>query len=231
MREGFAPAATAPAQDLCEYVRERARPAWDQLFTHPFVLGMAHGTLPVPTFAFYISQNILFLQDLARTMALGVAKAEDEVTLREFATSTSRVLDLELPENRALLARVRAMDPAAGEATVMAPTNLAYTRHLQTVGYRGSSAHIAAALLPCTWSYGEIAVALVDAIAEHPVYSEWFRFFSSDEYWKSVHAAQAQLRRLADGLGVRERQQMAEIFSTSTRLESAFWDMPLLETS
>jgi thiaminase/transcriptional activator TenA len=163
-------------------------------------------------------------------MALGVAKADDEDTLREFATSTGRVLDLELPENRALLARVRSLDPSAAETVTMAPTNLAYTRHLQTVGYRGSSAHIAAAMLPCTWSYGELGIALRDRVAEHPVYSEWFRFFSSDEYWKSVHAAHAQLRRLTEGLGPRERQQMAEIFTTSTRLEYAFWDMALGET-
>ena len=50
----------ATTQDVCEYLREHARPTWDQLFSHPFVLGMADGTLPVPIFAFYISQNILF---------------------------------------------------------------------------------------------------------------------------------------------------------------------------
>jgi thiaminase/transcriptional activator TenA len=156
------------SQDVCEYLRAQSRPLWDQLFAHPFVLGMADGTLPLRKFAFYVSQNILFLQDLARTMALGVAKAEDEQTLREFAIATTRTLDLEIPENRALLTRVQALEPSASEATVMAPTNLAYTRHLQTVGYRAGSAHVAAALMPCMWSYGELGSALAERAVEPP---------------------------------------------------------------
>jgi thiaminase (transcriptional activator TenA) len=219
----------ATPDDVCAYLRAEASTVWERLFSHPFVLGMAQGTLPPRAFGFYIGQNILFLQDLARTMALGVAKAGDEETLREFATATGRVLELELPENRALLVRVQALEPAASEASVMAPTNLAYTRHLQTVGYRESSAHVAAALLPCTWSYGEIGQALVGRAVDHPVYAEWFRFFASAEYWTSVHAAQAQLRRLTAGLGPTDVQQMADIFITSSQLEYAFWDMALAE--
>jgi thiaminase/transcriptional activator TenA len=217
------------AQDVSEYLQAQSASVWNQLFAHPFVLGMADGSLPVRKFAFYVSQNILFLQDLARTMALGVAKADDEETLREFASATTRVLDLELPENRALLARVRTLEPTASEASVMSPTNLAYTRHLQTVGYRGSSAHVAAALLPCTWSYREIGLALVERAVEHPVYTEWFRFFSGEQYRASVTAAKAQMRRLSAGLGPDELQRMAEIFLVSTRLEHAFWDMALAE--
>jgi thiaminase/transcriptional activator TenA len=215
------------ALDVCDYLRTHAAAEWARLFTHPFVVGMADGSLPVGAFAFYIGQNILFLQDLARTTALGVAKADDEQTLREFTSATVKILDFELPENRQLLARVRLLDPTATEASCMAPTNLAYTRHLQTVGYRGSSAHVAAALLPCTWSYGEIGAALVARAVAHPVYAEWFEFFSGADYWASVHAAQAQLRRLATGLGPADLERMAEIFLTSTRLEHAFWDMAL----
>jgi thiaminase/transcriptional activator TenA len=215
--------------DVCEDLRTQSATVWALLFRHRFVRGMADGTLPVRCFAFYVAQNILFLQDLARTMALGVAKADDEITLREFTTATSRVLDFELPENRALLARVRALDPTAAEAAQMAPINLAYTSHLQAVGYRGSSAHIAAALLPCTWSYGEIGKAHVGTAAAHPVYTPWFQFFAGAEYWQSVDAARAQLRRLTDGAGPAERWRLADIFRTSTRLELAFWDMALAE--
>jgi thiaminase/transcriptional activator TenA len=215
--------------DVCDHMRRQCREVWDALFSHPFVVGMADGSLPVRKFAFYITQNILFLQDLARTTALGVAKASDEDTLREFAAATTRILELEVSENRALLARVSTLEPLARETSVMAPTNLAYTRHLLAVGYGGSSAHVAAALLPCTWSYGEIGKALVDRAVEHPVYTEWFRFFASEPYWVSVHVALAQLRRLSDGLGPRDLSSMSDIFTASTRLEYAFWDMAMAE--
>ena len=215
--------------DICDQLRQQCREVWDALFSHPFVLGMADGSLPVRKFAFYVSQNILFLQDLARTTALGAAKATDEMTLREFSLATSRILELEVPQNRALLARVGQLEPSAREAAIMVPTNLAYTRHLLSVGYSSSAAHVAAALLPCTWSYGEIGKALVDRAVEHPVYSEWFHFFSGEPYWVSVRAALAQLRRLADGLGPREAASMTDIFTASARLEYAFWDMAMAE--
>jgi thiaminase/transcriptional activator TenA len=214
---------------VCDRLKAACRPIWDELHRHPFVVELARGTLPPRKFAFYIGQNLLYLPEFARLLALGVAKAEDEETMRGFAAAAVSVLELEIPQNRALLAKVCELEPAAAAATLMAPANLAYTRHLLTVGYSGGTAEIAAATMPCSWSYGEIGRHYVGGLPDHPVYREWIAFFASDEYWRPLEAAQQRLERLCAEKSERDFARLAQIFTTSARLERAFWDMAYTE--
>ena len=69
-------------QDLAE----RAR-------THPFVRGIADGTLPRGTFSSYIAQDTFFLESFARGYALAVAHSPDRQALDAFATLLAGVLD------------------------------------------------------------------------------------------------------------------------------------------
>lgn len=210
---------------LCEQLRFACGPVWQGLHQHPFVVEMARGVLPERKFAFYIGQNIAYLPEFARLMALGVAKAEDEQSMIDFARSSVAVLEMEIPKNRELLARVRELEPSATEDVVMAPANLAYTRHLLTVGYSGRAVDIAAATMPCSWSYGEIGRLYAHALPDHPVYREWIRFFASEEYWTPLEAAGRRFERLCEGLSERDMRRITETFIASTRLEQGFWDM------
>ena len=92
---------------VCDTLRDECKPIWEELHSHPFIDEMQAGTLPERKFAFYIGQNILFLVELARAMALGVAKADDEATMKDFAEIVSNIINIELPTNRALLARLQ----------------------------------------------------------------------------------------------------------------------------
>ena len=100
-------------------------------------------------------------------MALGVAKADDEATMRDFATIVTNILEFELPKNRELLERVQQMVPEATEEVGMGPATLAYTRHLLTVAYEGRAADIMASLTPCAWSYGEIGKERIEEKPDH----------------------------------------------------------------
>jgi thiaminase/transcriptional activator TenA len=215
---------------MCERLRDACGPIWDELLRHPFVVEMAQGVLPERKFAFYIAQNILYLPEFARLLSLGVAKADDEATMIEFAGAAVNVLTLEIPKNRELLASVRELEPSAAEAALMAPTTLAYTGYLLSVGYSGRAVDIAAAMMPCSWSYGEIGRRYVDDLPEHPVYRDWIGFFAGESYWQPLAAARAQLERLCAGVGEQDFARLAEIFTTSARLERAFWDMAYNET-
>lgn len=216
---------------VCDALRDNCRPIWDELHTHPFVAEMAAGTLPERKFAFYIGQNILFLRELARAMALGVAKADDEETMRNFAAIVSNIVDFELPKNRELLATVREMEPTASEEVEMAPATLAYTRHLLTVAYEGRAADIMASLTPCAWSYGEIGKERLPDAPDHPVYRDWIEFFGGREYWDTLDEIKDKLEGLCDGLGDAAMARIHVIFQTSSRLERSFWDMAYNERS
>ena len=46
---------------------------WDKYNEHPFVKGLADGTLPLEKFQFFMIQDHLYLMQYAKVFALGVA--------------------------------------------------------------------------------------------------------------------------------------------------------------
>jgi thiaminase/transcriptional activator TenA len=204
-------------------------PLWRSLHEHPFIVGLCEGSLPLDRFRFFLEQDNLYLEEYARCLATGAAKSRSERELRYFAEALSKVLDAELPNNRALLERV--IDLGAedrGGSVAKAPANVAYTSFLHTVAMRGGALEILASLLPCVWSYVDIAVSHEAAIdVAHPVYRDWIGYFALPE---SVGVV-ADMRRDFDamvGNGAmpdERRAELAQIFTTSLRMEWAFWEM------
>ena len=89
-----------------EWLRDASEPEWSALGQERFVRELAAGELAPERFRFYIEQNLQYLPQYARVMAVGAAKSRNERELRMFAAALHQVIDVELPENRALLARV-----------------------------------------------------------------------------------------------------------------------------
>jgi thiaminase/transcriptional activator TenA len=110
----------------------------------------------------------------------------------------------------------------------MAPATVAYTSYMQALSLRGGPLEIMAALLPCAWSYVEIATRLrVGTDAAHPVYGDWIAYFSRPDVVDMVGAMRRDFDALLAEEGsnqVRERA-LADVFATSSRLERAFWEM------
>ena len=165
---------------ICDEMRAACTNIWDGLHAHPFLRELAAGTLALEKFRFFLEQDNFYLVDYARCLAMGAAKSRDETELRYFTVDLNQVLDAELPSNRALLARVTEMGAAdRGGALTMAPANVAYTSYMQALALRGGPLEIMAALLPCAWSYVEIAGRLADeGASEHDVYADWIAYFT-----------------------------------------------------
>lgn len=204
-------------------LRDTSEPMWSELVEHAFVRELAAGELAPERFRFYVEQNLLYLPQYARVMALGAAKSRDQRELELFTGALRQVIEVELPENRALRDRVIELGAAdRSGALELAPANLAYTSWLLSVAFTGGPIEILAAVLPCTWSYGAIGRELAPTAADHPVYRAWIGFFAGEEYSGVVERMCADLDELAD----RARLEPLEvIFRTGVRLERGFWDM------
>ena len=62
---------------------------WAEYHQHPFVQGIADGTLDKEKFKYYMIQDYLYLLDYTKVFAIGVAKAKDiEFMKRLFASYT-----------------------------------------------------------------------------------------------------------------------------------------------
>jgi thiaminase/transcriptional activator TenA len=208
----------------CERFRADCAPVWRSLHEHPFIRELAAATLPPEKFRFYLEQNLMYLPEYAKAMAVGVAKAQDVATMRYFAEALANVVESEIPENRELLARVLTLGAEdRGGAETMAPANVAYTSFLVGTALQHGPLEIMAAIVPCTWSYGDIATGL--GVADHPVYAEWVRYFGSPEYGEIIGEMRARFDEMVAGQDEVALRRLSYFFTTSTRLERGFWDM------
>ena len=209
-------------------LRARCDRIWAGLHAHPFLGELARGTLPLDRFRFFIEQDLLFLPAFARCMAMGAAKSASDADLEFFTRQLDAVIRLEIPSNRRLLDQVISLGAQdRGGARGMAPANVAYTSFLLATAAAGGPLEITTAILPCSWSYIEIAAELKGQIADHPVYSDWVAFYLQDEEAELVRNMRETFDEMTrDGaVSDEKREQLAGIFMMSSRLEGRFWEM------
>ncbi len=224
---GPGPAATG-GRSLSAGLRDRSDRVWARLHAHPFLRELARGVLPLEKFRFFIEQDVLYLPEYARCIAMGAAKSATDAELGFFGRQLDGTINLELPNQYRVLDQVCRLGAAdCGGALGKAPANVAYSSFLLGVAGRGGPLEIMAAILPCAWSYVEIAGRLADEIADHPVYADWVGFYLTEEVSGLVRQMRESFDEMAlrAGPGPGPRQHLAEIFTTSSRLEGAFWDM------
>ncbi|GLY30971.1 thiaminase II [Kineosporia sp. NBRC 101731] len=212
---------------FCDEARAGADDVWGALVEHPFVRGMADATLPPESFRFYLTQNVQYLAEYARVLAIGLAKTTDETTLVRFSEAVTNITHVELPQNHALLEKVRELctlppEPVEEEP---APGLVAYSSWLLSTAYRGGAIDVLTAALPCAWSYGDIGRAHAPHLVMHPVYENWIAFFASPEYDAMLQGLKAELDARVARCDGPERQRLAGVFRTACLLERGFWDM------
>jgi thiaminase (transcriptional activator TenA) len=200
-------------------LRERGATTWAAAVAHPMVTAIGAGTLPHETFRFYFEQNLQYLHEYVRGIALAIAAAPDRASQATLARFLGQIVDVEIPANIDFLHRLGGSPDALPP---MLPTTRAYTAHLLRAAGGGNLAVALAALLPCQWSYGEIGQRLVADAPGDPVYADWIAMFAGDGYDELVHAS----TRLLDAwCSDSDREACGAAFDSSTMHELAFWEM------
>jgi len=222
----------APRNSFTRAIRIKAQPIWDCELKHPFVRGLADGTLSIDRFRFYLAQDYLFLVEYCRVFALAAAKAHDLQTIGLFTGLLDETLNTEMQLHSDYCQRL-GIAKADLERTAPTPTTHGYTRHLLTVAYSGSIADIVAAVLPCQLGYAEIGTSLAGACRSgaNPKYAEWIRTYSSQEFIAGADKLASLLDDLTGGWPARELGSLEALFLTSSRYEYLFWEMAWNQSS
>src|SRR5918911_704414 len=97
---------TANSDSFSAGVREKCASVWQGLHEHPFIQEVAKGTLPLAKFRFFLEQDLMYLPDYARCIAMSVVKSRSDTEMRYFAAELTATLETEIPNNQNLLARV-----------------------------------------------------------------------------------------------------------------------------
>ncbi|MBQ6929866.1 MAG: thiaminase II [Oscillospiraceae bacterium] len=199
---------------------------WQKYTKHPFVLGIQNGTLDREKFRYYIIQDYLYLEDYAKTFAVGVAKAKSLETANLFAKYIG-VMNGELDVHKGYLARLGVTQQEI-ERTPRALDNLSYTSYMLRVAYEEGEAEILAAVLACACSYEFIAKNMVKSnpsATEDCFYGDWTRGYISPGYSEENAVLIKKMNRLSAHCTEKQIQHLVDIFVACSRYELAFWDM------
>jgi thiaminase (transcriptional activator TenA) len=210
---------------LSDQLRRAADPVWQAQREHPFLRGIADGTLALERFSFYVRQDYLFLIEYARLLALGAARAPDLATMTRFSELTAQILTTEMDLHRSFAAEL-GISAADLEAESPAPTTQGYTDFLVRTAAQGDFAELAAVLLPCMWGYAEIGQNLAaEGCSPDDRYARWVDMYASAQFGELANWCRALVDRLGAALAEDGRARLERAFLTSSRYELAFWDM------
>ena len=202
-----------------------ARPIWDAQLEHPFVQGIADGTLPEETFRNWVRQDYLYLKEYSRVFAWGAAKARQLGSMQWYAKLLDLILNVEMDLHRGYAARF-GISLEELEAEQMWPTTRAYTDFLVRTSADGDMADLVAALLPCAWGYAYVAADMArGSVPEDARYADWISMYVSEEFTGARDWLIEEMNRLAQGATPAVRERMMEIFLISSRYEWMFWEM------
>jgi thiaminase (transcriptional activator TenA) len=202
-----------------------AHPIWDAQLEHPYVRGIADGTLDEALFANWVRQDYRYLKEFARVFAWGVAKAPRLASMQWYAAVLDLTLNKEMALHRQYAARFGITEEEL-EAEPMWPTTRAYTDFLVRTSADGDMADLLAALLPCAWGYVHIAREMVKGgPPEDQRYADWIDQYASDEFAEAVTWLRSEMDREAEGASDEKRERLRETFLVSSRYEWMFWEM------
>ncbi|MEU3493111.1 thiaminase II [Kitasatospora cineracea] len=198
-----------------------AEPTYRRILDHPFLLGLADGTLPRAAFRHFVVQDSHYLRDYARALAVCAAKAPGEDEVLAFCNDAVGAIAAEQEMHGEFTAALGG--PADGDEAVL-PTTRAYTSYLLATAYGGSFAEALGAVLPCYWIYARVGEELARRSSPEPLYAKWIAAYGDEGFQSVVRRVLDLTDRIGAELSAAERRRVVEHFTTTSRYEWMFWD-------
>jgi thiaminase/transcriptional activator TenA len=159
---------------------------------HPFVLGLAGGSLDPEVFKRYVAQDAFFLDAFARAYALAAARCRRVEDLEAF----HRLLGGVIEEKR--LHRGYAAELGIDlERAVPNPAARAYTDFLLRAAWTAGPGETLAAMTPCMRLYAHLGGALAAGGIPGHRYRKWIETYSSREFEELARSIEELLDRHA----------------------------------
>jgi thiaminase len=197
---------------------EANRDLWAAMAGHPFVLGLAEGTLPDGALQAWVQQDRVFVVEERRVVA----------ALRAHGLP-SRLDDLLADLDRSLVVEAEAFAQAAAEHGVAPdaepwPVCLGYVSYLRCAAFDGVLEGLTA-LYAAERAYLDTWTAVAERSPADSAYHAWVQNWSGQPFRAFVTALGRDLDQLAAAPSPALAQRLGMIFSRAARFELAFWEM------
>jgi thiaminase len=197
---------------------EANRDLWAAMTGHPFVLGLAEGTLPDSALQAWVQQDRVFVVEERRVLA----------ALRAHGLP-SRLDDLLADLDRSLVVEAEAFAQAAAEHGVAPdaepwPVCLGYVSYLRCAAFDGVLEGLTA-LYAAERAYLDTWTAVAERSPADSAYHAWVQNWSGQPFRAFVTALGRDLDELAAAPSPTLAHRLGVIFSRAARFELAFWEM------
>lgn len=193
-----------------------------RVLLEPFLSELATGNLPKDAFAWYLAQNLSYLQNYAECFdALATRLSESDRSLaRRWSEETRATYDWTV----GLFTTLFGNKPQQSDFFAVRPTTLAYMRHERTSIASPSIFVAFAALLPCFTVYDRVGRMMVQKrVLNGNPYAEWVGAYGSPDYVNTVSLATGLAERLGQNASRLEIREGCRAYVESCRFERRFF--------
>lgn len=213
---------TATSTTFTQELWKSVAPTYGAIVDHPFLAGIADGSLPPERFVYFIEQDRLYLRTYSRALSFTAGHAENPADTAVFTGSASNAIAVESGMHRELLEGFGA-DPDANREE-LSPSGELYAQTILAHSGRGPFSEALASVLACFWIYAEIGKELKERGSPDPRYQRWIDTYGDPHFAETVAKVLAIVDRIGEAGSDAERRRFREIFAQGCRLEWMFWE-------
>ncbi len=207
---------------LSEKLKKDTQDIWEKIYNHPFVKELFEGSLPEYKFRNYILQDYNYLVSSIKNFSLLAAKTDDVNIMKELIKMAYTEATGEFKAYENYLKKLNlTIQQAKNEEQV--PEAVSYISFLFFTSSFKSSEEGITAVLPCYWTYAEIARFHQKKLSSNnnPIYTEWAYYYLEDDYCAFVN----KIKKIVDGIDSNfPYHKLKYAFRMSSTYEYMFWD-------
>ncbi len=207
---------------VSERLHKDAEPIWNKIIDHPFVVELYQGSLPMEKFKAYLLQDYTYLVDAIKNFSIIASRAESVDVMREAVEIAYLEATGEFQGYEGFL---HTLGYTLDDAMQVEPlsVNVSYRSFLLATSSLHSTQEALVSVLPCFWSYRDIALYHQETLHSNPnkVYVDWASVYLSEDYGQLVE----KLKRLIDRVCADfPYKKLKPVFLTASRYEYMYWD-------
>ena len=199
-------------------------PTFERILVHPFITGLADGSLPKDTFAGYLIQDQFYLEEYGRCWALLGARS---AVIDDLVTFTGKIGDSLAYEQTTQAELLEAMgydrEKMLAE-TEPSPSCVGFTSFIKDSCATRAWHDGFVSVLECPWAYWELGKVLNRRGSPDPIYQKWIEGYLTVGFEEACEKLHVIWERVASDLGPIALESAASHARTAIRFDWMFWD-------
>ena len=207
---------------VVDKLRKDAYSIWKEIIKHPFVVELVSGKLPIKKFKFYILQDYNYLITAMKNFAIIASKAPSVENMREVIDILNLEAKSEFDGYKDFLDRLGYTLEDASKI-IPIPVSVSYSSFLLSTSSLKSYAEAITSVLPCFWSYAEIADHYKKRLNTNTnqLYKDWLEVYGIHSYLRLVDKMKNLVNDAGEGFPY---EKLKSVFITASRYEYMFWE-------